>query len=155
MQDIILLGLGVIAGLALFHLPPMLWLDTLDKVDKNMFKANHPGKKIVYYTYYFLPFIWLLGYPFFVFSGIGRLLNNFSLRLFFFGYLLFGGLSFLEGVLEVITNVSAVRQAQRVRGDLRLSHLVYNESVRRVGLIRIGLISGLGLLAWLLLSLLV
>jgi len=149
MENVLFLIIGSFLGLAAYQLPAKLWLKKDDKLNKEAFKIAFPQKMKVYYLYVFLPFAWMVIYLILIFPGIFNIFKNSNVAFYFVCYLLFGGFGILDGILEILSGISPIRQGGRARRSLRLYYLVVNESVRRVGLLRIGVISGVGILSWL------
>jgi len=141
MQNAILLLLGGFMGLVVFAGPLMLGLTKGAQLDKESFKDAFPKKMVVYYLYKLFPLVWL-----FLYFAIIPIIARFAINVTYFsGYLLLGGFGVLDGLLEVVAGVSPIRGG---KGSLRLRYLVVNDSVRRLGLIRLGLFWGIGLLSW-------
>ena len=155
MQDAIFLLLGGGMGLLVFKVPTMLWLDKDGQLDKQSFAATYPKKRHIYYLYKFSPLVWLVIYPLIVFPGITTLLKDGSLILYFVGYFLLGGFGILDGLTELATGVAPIRRESGIRGSLGLSCLVVNDSVRRTGLLRLGITGGIAFFSWLIIFVLV
>lgn len=154
MQDAILLVLGGFTGFIIFHIPSMVWFKKDKKLDKEAFKVAFPMKMWIYYLYKLFPFAWLIIYPFIIFPVISTFFNNSSISIYFVGYLLLGGFGMLDGLAESATGIAPIRRGSGIRNSLRLSHLVVNDSVQRVGLFQLGLTIGVGLISWIIVSLL-
>jgi len=148
MQEVVLFFSGAFIGLLVYYLPTALWLNQDGRLSNDAFKSAYPKKKYVYYWYKLLPVIWLFIYSLLIFPGIARLFKNGNLILYFVGYLLLGGFSALDGLAELVTGIAPIRPGSCARGSLRLGYLVVNDSVRRAGLLRLGLVAGIGLLSW-------
>lgn len=155
MHEAILLILGGFMGLVVFHIPSSRWLEKDQQLSKEAFRAAFPEKISVYYLYKLLPLAWLGIYPAIIFPGVLRLFENSSLILYFVGYLLIGGFGILDGLVELATGVSPIRHEAGVRSSLRLRYLVVNDSVPAVGLLRVLLTIGVGLLSWIIIPLII
>ncbi len=141
MQNGILLLLGGFMGFVVFAGPSMFRTMNGVQLDKESFKDTFPKKMVVFYLYKLLPLLWLFLY-FAIIPIVARFAISFT---YFSGYLLLGGFGLLDGLLEVVTCVSPIRGG---RGSLRLRYLVVDDSVRQLGLLRLGLFGGIGLLSW-------
>lgn len=141
MQSAVLLVLGGFMGLVVFAVPSMLGLTKGKRLNKVSFKNAFPNKMVIYYLYKLFPLIWFFSYFTFI-----PIVVRFDVNLpYFSGYLLFGGLGVLDGSLEVVTGISPIRGG---RGSLRLRYLAVNEIARRLGLLRLSLFIGIGLVSW-------
>jgi hypothetical protein len=148
MQNAILLLLGGFMGLVVFTGPLLFGLTKGEQLDKESFKDAFPKKIVVYYLYTLFPLIWL-----FLYFAIIPIVAQYAVSVTYFsGYLFLGGFGVLDGLLEVVTGISPIRGG---RGSLRLRHLVVNDSVRRLGIIRLSLFWGIGLLSWVIIFLVV
>lgn len=141
MQNAILLLLGGFVGFVVYTGPVMLGSIKGEQLVKESFQDAFPQKMVVYHLYKFLPLIWL-----FLYFVIIPIVAQYAVSVTYFsGYLLLGGFGVLDGVLEVVSGVSPIRGGRR---SLRLRYLIVNESVRRLGLFRLGVFTGVGLLSW-------
>ena len=148
MPDAILLVLGAFVGGIVFEVP-QLWVRGDTQLDKTSFKATYPKRIGIYYLYALFPLVWLGVYLTIIFPiGATRLGVGYT---YFTAYLALGGFGVLDGVVELATGIAPIRNG---RGSLRLTYLVVHDSVRQVGLIRLGLFCGVGVVSWLLMYIL-
>ncbi len=124
-------------GLLSLFLPPLFWSSEIPRLASHDFVQQYPDKKRVYYLHTVLPIVWLLFYVII----LSPLLFNIGDKLYFVSFGLGGGLAVGHGLIEILTNVS-------MRNFSRGGQAIYlvDDSIRRIGWIRMGVVFFSGLI---------
>lgn len=130
--------LGLVIGLLTLFGPSLLWPREIPKLTSQVFRKLYPDKKWVYYIHIGLPIIWILLYLFII---APVLWENGDKYLYLISFFLGGGLAFGHGTIEIISRVS-------MRNFSRGGQAIYvvDESIRRLGSLRIGFVIFSGLI---------
>ena len=136
--------MGIIVGLLILLIPPLFWPQQVSRLSSQDFVQAHPTKKWIYYLHVGLPVVWVLLYAVFLFLMLWPIGDR---QLYFVSFLVGGGLAVVHGMVEILTSVS-------MRNFSRGGPATYlvDDSVRRLGWIRLGLVLSFGLLPWIVLN---
>jgi hypothetical protein len=132
-----ILLLGVILGFITLFVPVLFWPKDIPRLSGQEFIQQYPSKKWVYYLHLGLPIAWLLLYLVAISPLLWAIGDN---SLYLISFVIVGGLSFAHGIIEIST---AVSMRNFSRGGP--AQYIVDESIKRLGWIRIGLVFVLGL----------
>ena len=128
--------LGLILGLITLFVPAIFWPQHAPRLSGPEFIQQYPDKKWAYYFHISLPIVWILLYLVVISPLIWRIGEN---ALYLMSFIIGGGLSLAHGIIEIGTSVSMRNFS---RGGP--AQYVVNESIKRLGWIRIGLVLVMG-----------
>ena len=129
--------LGVALGFVTLFVPVLFWPEDTPRLPGQDFIEQYPGKKWVYYLHMGLPIAWLLLYLVAISPLLWVIGDNSPYLL---SFVIVGGLAFVHGIIEISTSVSMRNFS---RGGP--AQFVVDESIKKLGWIRIGLVFVLGL----------
>lgn len=129
---------GLIIGLLTLWLPYLFWPRTVPRFASQDFIQKYPDKRRIYYLHFTLPIVWLFLYIT-VIVPILLAIGDDYLYLVSFG--LGGGLAIGHGIIEILAGVS-------MRNFSRGGSATYlvDDSIKRLGWMRVGIVFLLGLI---------
>jgi hypothetical protein len=132
--------LGLIMGFLTLFVPTLLWPQTIPRLSTKDFVQQYPEKRWLSILHTGLPVFWVLLFAIAIFPILWRIGDR---HLYLVSFTAVGGLSVAHGIIEIYT---AVSMRNFSRGGP--ATFLVDDSVKRLGLVRLGLVLFLGLIPW-------